>query len=478
MRAVIYAAKSTEDKHGSIPTQLEQCRQRAQAEGWPVLGEFQDEALSAYHGNRGDGLAQAMALCEEAGGDVVLIVQHSDRLARGNAKEARHLVEYALWAIKQEVRLVSLQDPEMLAQGDYGLLMSVVGGIRNHEDSKRKGNSVKNGINTRRAMGKPWGEPPQGYRVEHKVVDGEHDTGRAIDPEAVPIIEALFSELSTGATTGAVARKLNRAGYRTKRGQPFTARRVRAMAENDDYKGAGPYPLIIDPELWDRVNEKIRRDDPASLSHGRGGRESPADSMLRRLVWCADCGEVAYSIVHHGKRFYRCKASLRYTGTCEAPPIPAELVEEHVLNHLELFLGEDLETWIGERMAERSGERTALQKALDAEKTHCSGLERQRAKLMAEYERLALADDPLARYALEPVARLDADIEAEQQRIGDAEAQLAEWTAKINADGVLDWYTRIRDLVRGRIAKAEGVAEINAALHDSLMGCSPTTARR
>ena len=243
MKCVIYAAKSTEDKRGSIGTQLDECRQRAEAEGWEVIGEFTDEAFSAYHGNRGDGLAQAMALCEEAGGDVGLIVQHSDRLARGNVKDARHLVEYAIWAIKQDVRLVSLQDPEMLAEGDHGLLMSAIGGMRNHQDSKRKAESVKAGIKRRRAKGKAWGECPQGYEIEHQVVNGEPLTGRVIDPEAVPIIEALFAELDTGATTGAVARKLNRAGWRAKRDQPFTARRVRAMAENDDYKGAGAYPL-------------------------------------------------------------------------------------------------------------------------------------------------------------------------------------------------------------------------------------------
>ncbi len=32
--AVIYAAKSTEDKHGSIPTQLEDCRALAERHGW------------------------------------------------------------------------------------------------------------------------------------------------------------------------------------------------------------------------------------------------------------------------------------------------------------------------------------------------------------------------------------------------------------------------------------------------------------
>jgi hypothetical protein len=43
---MIYAAKSTEDKHGSIPTQLEDCRQMAEREGWTVVGEFHD-AVSA-----------------------------------------------------------------------------------------------------------------------------------------------------------------------------------------------------------------------------------------------------------------------------------------------------------------------------------------------------------------------------------------------------------------------------------------------
>ena len=57
--AVLYAAKSTEDKRGSIPTQLEDCREIAEREGWNIADEFQDEAASAYSGNRGPGLAAA-----------------------------------------------------------------------------------------------------------------------------------------------------------------------------------------------------------------------------------------------------------------------------------------------------------------------------------------------------------------------------------------------------------------------------------
>ena len=50
MKAVIYAAKSTEDKHGSIPNQLDDCRALAARQGWEVTGEFTDEAFSAYKG--------------------------------------------------------------------------------------------------------------------------------------------------------------------------------------------------------------------------------------------------------------------------------------------------------------------------------------------------------------------------------------------------------------------------------------------
>src|SRR5271165_1103515 len=109
MKAILYAAKSTEDKHGSIPTQLADCRALAAREGWDVVDDYQDEAASAYHGDRGPQLAAALGECESlsaAGATCALIVQHSDRLARGDAKQARHLIEVVLWALKHDVQLL------------------------------------------------------------------------------------------------------------------------------------------------------------------------------------------------------------------------------------------------------------------------------------------------------------------------------------------------------------------------------------
>ena len=71
---------------------------------------------------------------------------------------------------------------------------------------------------------------------------------------------------------------------------------------------------------------------------------------------------------------------------------------------------------------------------------------------------------------LEVIERIDAERAIRQREIEEAEAVLSEWTAKFSADSALDFYNRIVDVVHGRVAKAQGVADINAVLHDTLLG--------
>ena len=154
-QAVIYAAKSTPDEHDSIPAQLEECRGDAEAEGFPVDGEYSDEAVCGWSDDRGPGLAAAMEHVERIKG--VLIVQHSDRLARGDGVQARHLVEIALWAIKAGVTIRSILDPQTFEN----LLMAVIMGERNTEDSRRKSEAVKadSSVGTTVGGGHPYKVP-------------------------------------------------------------------------------------------------------------------------------------------------------------------------------------------------------------------------------------------------------------------------------------------------------------------------------
>jgi hypothetical protein len=261
-----------------------------------------------------------------------------------------------------------------------------------------------------------------------------------------------------------VARRLNRAGHRTNRGHEFTARQVRKIAQNSDYMGTGPYPQLIEPELWKSVNKKIKRSDPAAFQNRKQGRAPKADFMLRRLCFCGECGQAMYSIVHHGKRLYRCKASLRSTGTCDSQWIPAEMAETRILEHLTLFVG-NVQGWIEEQLESRSDGLTTLQKALDEEQAKLADLDALREQRMAE-----LIDVGITDVGLEVIERIDQQRRNIGSDISDAEAQLAEWTASLSGDLVLDWYSGVVDVIQGRVAKAQGIAEINAALHDSLVG--------
>ena len=64
----------------------------AASEDVEVVAEYNDEKKSAYRGNRGDGLVRAEDHAEQIAaehGSCYLVVQHSDRLARGDGPCAR-----------------------------------------------------------------------------------------------------------------------------------------------------------------------------------------------------------------------------------------------------------------------------------------------------------------------------------------------------------------------------------------------------
>jgi DNA invertase Pin-like site-specific DNA recombinase len=190
VRAVIYAAKSTVDERGSIPDQLADGRKLAAERELEAAGEreFWDEDKSAFHGNRGEGLVKAMAACERLSaedGSCALVVQRSDRLARGDAKKARHLVEVVTWALRHDVQLFSVQDPAAFpdyADPNMKLLLGALSGMAGNQESEKKSQSVRKGMRRRAERGQ-WvgGHPPFGY--EHR--DRHPETGKPTGPLVV-----------------------------------------------------------------------------------------------------------------------------------------------------------------------------------------------------------------------------------------------------------------------------------------------------
>jgi DNA invertase Pin-like site-specific DNA recombinase len=282
--AILYAAKSTVDIHASIPAQLEEGRESAEGDGWTVVASFKDENKSAYTGNRGDELARAQQLAGELAaqhGECALFIQHSDRLARGDGIQAAHLVEYALWALKAGVEIISKQDPQTFAD----LLYAVVTGQRNYEDSKRKSEGTTKGIREkaeaggvtgggRRRFGYQWAEDHSGLLL-------------VVPHEAAVVDHRMYDETLAGSSTVQICRELTAEGVKTVAGGRWHPGTISKILRNPLYKGIvvhdgheypGNHEAIVDPEKWEKVADLLssrtgRRGGPgpSAKAQGAGG---------------------------------------------------------------------------------------------------------------------------------------------------------------------------------------------------------------
>src|SRR4051794_27051943 len=164
---VVYGAKSTEDKRGSIPAQVLAIRAAVEAEGnREVVAEFSDEAATAYRGSRGPGLAAARELAERIAaeqGVCELWVFDPDRLARGDGRKgAAHLAQLYWWAVGADVALRAVENDHTLRDPIY----ATVEGQRTHGDSKAKGGHLRRKLRAMAEAGE-WqgGVLADGYRV-------------------------------------------------------------------------------------------------------------------------------------------------------------------------------------------------------------------------------------------------------------------------------------------------------------------------
>jgi DNA invertase Pin-like site-specific DNA recombinase len=370
-RTVLYAAKSTEDKHGSIPDQLADGRKLAAENGYEVVAEFTDEAMSAYHGDRGPGLAAALADCERLAaehGTCTLIVQHSDRLARGDAKQARHLIEIVVWALKHDVELLSVQDREILSGGDYALVMGAIGGMRNNQDSKRKGLAVKDGI--RRSVAErgkyAGGRRPYGYRYDPWIdAEGKRQSRLAIHQAEAAIVRKMFSEYVAGRAQNAIARDLEMEGVPTLTPTgSWYATTIAGILKNPLYVGMvtlhgeqfpaiGPdgkptHDPIIDRDTWDAACQL--REARGAQGRPRGRRTAGRHLLTEGLLRCT-CGAAMSPVTKKDKRAanrtgyesYHCLKRLHYgPDACSQAPINRELIDESVYRYFErVALDED-----------------------------------------------------------------------------------------------------------------------------------------
>jgi DNA invertase Pin-like site-specific DNA recombinase len=358
---VIYAAKSTEDRRGSIPDQLGECRSLIEGDdARRLVAEYTDEGFSAFRRNRGPRLADAMGHAEDLArehGTAELWAQHSDRLARGDGRSARHAVEIALWALKRDVRVHTVQDPETFRN----LLYAVVTGQRNHDDSQRKGMLIVEGRRRAAARGGYLGYKPDGYKLNVEL-DGHGGLRKrlVIDPDRRPAIEMLFRLALRGRTSGAIARALNKAGWLTgptakgRSPESWTVHRVLYILKNPRYAGMSVWkgetlarecwPAYISERQHERIRAALDRPEMAPRRHHE-------PYLLSRLGVCGRCGSSLHAATRYervddsSKRRYVCTSHFYgcHAERCKLVPLPAATIEALFVSALPTLLTDAFE---------------------------------------------------------------------------------------------------------------------------------------
>jgi site-specific DNA recombinase len=465
--AVLYAAKSTEDKHGSIPDQLRKTRRLSEREEWQMFGEFTDEGFSAYSGNRGPGLEEAKEKVVELAatyGECVLVALHSDRVARGAGDEpnaADHLVEVVAFLRRHGVRLRTVED-DFFADDRIGLLMAAVQGQRNTEDSRRKSESVAAGFRRRaEERGQHSGPPPYGYRY------AEDKSGLVVIPAEAEIVRRIFNEYVAGRSMTQIAKGLHGDGVKTKKGAYWRQAQISGFLRNTIYIGKvkykdelfdGIHEPIIDAVLWEKATQLV---EAMPSKPGRPPKEK-RHLFTAGFLRCANCGDPMTPCTRPNRNYEYYECTGRIHG-CKTGAVRRRDIDEGVFAYFEqiAFDVEATREHVAAAIDQKVSEANALATTAETEAQEAA---QRLEKVRRDYTHgeLTAADWRELKAELEPEA---VAAEAQAQRLREQAATVKSNAALGNAETeVIEQLSRLRAAVAGDITSAADLDAVRAVL--------------
>lgn len=281
MNAVIYARYSSHNqREESIEGQLRECHDFAKRNGYTVVGEYIDRAISGKTDNRAS--FQKMIRDSERQDWDAVIVYTLDRVARNRYDSAMYKAKLK----KNGARLFYAK--QNIPDGPEGIILeSVLEGMAEYY-SENLARNVQRGMMENALQAKTTGGiAPLGYK---KTADLHYE----IDPAGAKIVREIFELYASGVTAAGVVEHCVRNGYRTAVGRPFTRNSLSTILRNEKYIGIykcndieipDGVPAIIDKELWDRAQRMIKH------NYGTRARgKAKIDYLLTTKVFCGHCG--------------------------------------------------------------------------------------------------------------------------------------------------------------------------------------------
>jgi DNA invertase Pin-like site-specific DNA recombinase len=241
MKVALYARYSSDNQRdASIADQLRLCREFAARQGWTVVEEFTDHAISGATLLR-SGFQALMRDALNRRFDVVL-AESLDRFSR-DQEDTAGLFKRLTFA---GVNIVTL------AEGDITHLHIGFKGTMNALFLKDLAEKTHRGLRGRVEAGKAGGGLCYGYRVVRTMTGTTVSTGeREIEPAEAAVVDRIFREFVGGRSPKQIAKTLNQHGV----AGPFGGKWSPSALHGHAKRGTGILnnELYVGRMVWNRL---------------------------------------------------------------------------------------------------------------------------------------------------------------------------------------------------------------------------------
>lgn len=284
MNAVIYARYSSHNqREESIEGQLRECHDFAEKNGFTVVNEYCDRAISGKTDNRP--MFQKLIKDSDKGHFEAVIMYTLDRFARNRYDSAIYKAKLK----KNGVRVYYAKQP-MPDTPEGIILESVLEGYAEYY-SENLSRNIKRGMkeNAMQCLATGGANKLLGYTV------GE-DKKFQIDPVGAKIVREIYQMYADGKSTAQIIKHCNEQGYKTSRGRAFNNSSLQGILRNDKYIGTYRFgdvvvengmPAIVDKELFEKVQSMRRHNGVV-----RARTKAHEEYLLTTKLFCGHCGSL------------------------------------------------------------------------------------------------------------------------------------------------------------------------------------------
>lgn len=327
-----YSSRSQRDV--SIEQQIKDCEKFAEKNDIRIVKVYADHALTGTNDKRPK--FQQM-IAEAAYLDYQYIIVYSlDRFARNRYDSAKY---------KRELKLLGkkvLSATENISDDPTGILVeSLLEGMAEYysEELSRK---IRRGMSDNAEKCMSNGALPYGYR---RGVDGKY----SVMPSEAAVVQEIYQRVYNGEKFIEIATDLNKRGLKTKSGSEWNKSSFNVMLSNERYTGVYTYrdvrveggvPIIIEKELFDAVQQKMKE-----KKNPRGPQRRRRENgiyLLTGKLFCGNCNSPMVGISGKSSaktpyHYYVCKKR-RQEKNCDKKPVRRDLIETEVARAIQRYV--------------------------------------------------------------------------------------------------------------------------------------------